>query len=121
MSKFGWDLPPGCSMRDIEQAAGGDEPSPESEHVLELLESVEFTREEQEAVDKVVMYVDDLARDRAYASTLLEQAFNRMPPDPVLTCTCTPKEEYSWCELHEGTGEPTLRQEIDTYLKGSKT
>ena len=25
-SIFGWDLPPGCSMRDIERAAGGDLP-----------------------------------------------------------------------------------------------
>jgi hypothetical protein len=24
-SIFGWDLPPGCSMRDIERAAGGDD------------------------------------------------------------------------------------------------
>ena len=25
-SIFGWDLPPGCTMRDIERAAGGDMP-----------------------------------------------------------------------------------------------
>ena len=25
-SVFGWDLPPGCTMRDIERAAGGDLP-----------------------------------------------------------------------------------------------
>ena len=95
MGKFGWSLPPGCSMRDI-----GKEWNTNSLAIVEI--------------------VDNLANDRAYARLLLQQAFNRMPPDPVLTCTCTPKEEYSWCELHDGTGEPTLRQEIETYLKEIK-
>lgn len=36
-SIFGWDLPPGCSIRDIEAQAGRD-PTPLEEDVLEQLE-----------------------------------------------------------------------------------
>jgi len=36
-SIFGWDLPPGCSMRDIDAQAGRD-PTPLEDDVLEQLE-----------------------------------------------------------------------------------
>ena len=40
MSIFGWDLPPGCSHRDIDRAMGGDarEPTDLEEKIWELIE-----------------------------------------------------------------------------------
>ena len=58
MGKFGWDLPPGCTMGDIEQHFGGGDPSPESDQVFELLETAEVA---QDLIDKVCEIVDTLA------------------------------------------------------------
>lgn len=57
MGIFGWDLPPGCSIRDIERQAGPD-PSPESEEVYEILDNAEVN---QTVIDKVCAIVDRLA------------------------------------------------------------
>lgn len=62
-SIFGWDLPPGCSIGDIERHFGGGDPSPESEKVYELLENAEC---DQDLIDKVCDIVDGLAA-KAYA------------------------------------------------------
>lgn len=58
MGKFGWDLPPGCTMGDIERHFGGGEMSPEAEDVLGMLEAAEV---DQDIIDKVCEIVDALA------------------------------------------------------------
>lgn len=53
---FGWDLPPGCTNRDIENAFGGGDPSPESELIQELLEAAGV---EPSTIDRIVKLYDD--------------------------------------------------------------
>lgn len=63
MGMFGYsNLPPGCTNRDIDRAAGADT-SPESDEVYGLLEDAECA---PDLIDKVIEIVDGLA-DRAYA------------------------------------------------------
>jgi hypothetical protein len=61
-SIFGWDLPPGCSHRDIERAMGGDarEPSPLEENIWEAIEEAGLPVEVNEKVADVL--------DQYYAS-----------------------------------------------------
>lgn len=58
MGKFGWDLPPGCTMRDIEDHFGEPDMSPEAEDVFELLDAAGV---EQSIIDKVCETIDQLA------------------------------------------------------------
>jgi hypothetical protein len=58
MSIFGWDLPPGCSHRDIERAMGGDERDPTDleESIWGLIEEAGLPIEVNE---KVAAILDD--------------------------------------------------------------
>lgn len=75
-SIFGWDLPPGCSHRDVERAMGGDarDPSDLEETIWDLVEKAGLPIEVNEAVAKVF---DD------YFASL-------MPPEPLCSCGIEP-------------------------------
>ena len=107
-----FNMPPGCSVRDIPGYDAPD-PTPESERVAELLDAEPVTSDE--ARDEIVNLVERLATERADLRTLLSQALKALPPDPVLACTCN-SGEYPYCALHDGC-DPTLRQEIEGTLR----
>lgn len=47
MNTFGWDLPPGVSQRDIDEAMGGDD-GPDREAIADARAEREFERRYQE-------------------------------------------------------------------------
>lgn len=50
------NLPPGCTVGDIERAFGGGDPSPASEAVYVLLEDAGYS---QEVIDAACKVIDD--------------------------------------------------------------
>lgn len=115
---FGWDLPPGCTTAMLDAAAGieGD-PTPEEDAVYELLAEYNVP---QQGIDKVLEKVREVVWDRARAKELLCAAVGHLPartPAPACTCGVADTDPY-WCELHNSNwSEPTLKEEIETYLK----
>ncbi len=89
-SIFGWDLPPGCSARDIDNAMGIDEENaPETEQMLTLwLEAAQLRttpnaktdRRLERIEDKLCQLVNRLARDRDGAREQVREyeTMNRM-------------------------------------------
>lgn len=57
-SIFGWDLPPGCSMQDIENQAGRD-PTELEDDVLEQLEKHNVPTDIN---DRIMLILDDYQR-----------------------------------------------------------
>lgn len=78
---FGWSLPPGCSHADIERACGGEDPSPESDRVLDLLQSIDDWKEideDSKITDEIVNLVDELAKEKARLDEDLKDANARL-------------------------------------------
>lgn len=140
----GFNLPPGCSVRDIDRAAGADQPdpTPESNHVADLLEKHVaamqagpecqdpddvrvWERARGRESDAIVAIVDDLAQDRNEALLLLAQAVTGLPSDD---CICNPRPGATGGPTYEAMhqhncpqsvhdyGELTLREEIGAFI-----
>lgn len=116
---FGWDLPPGVSQRDIDNAYGQDgDPTPESEHVWGIFDEVHSGATPADKAEVAICeYVDNLALRLAEAEGLLRSASRLLPlrgPEPKCTCKTA---EYGWCDLHSSDWyEPTVKEEIEQYL-----
>lgn len=53
-SVFGWDLPPGCTQRDIDNAFGGPDPSELQENILTLLEKAKIPQNICDAITAII-------------------------------------------------------------------
>lgn len=53
-SVFGWDLPPGCSQRMIDDAFGGPDPTELQENVLTLLEKAKIPQNICDAIIELI-------------------------------------------------------------------
>lgn len=122
-SIFGWDLPPGCTMRDIEDACGGDDDhASETEDVLTLwleaaplrrCRSKKATRRLENIEDEVCQIIDKVARERDNARESLQwfEIFQRQFETqlrPVLRAIVT-----------TGTVSPDARDAIEWFLDNS--
>lgn len=67
-SIFGWDLPPGCTHKMIEDAITGPEPYPEEDQILEILEAAGVP---SDVNDKVLAVVRKLCEDLIAATEML--------------------------------------------------
>lgn len=110
-SIFGWDLPPGCSIRDIEEAFGGEDPSPESEKVYELTDKLRSTPAEvsQDEIDALAKMVDDLVTENVRTKEDLSET-NR-------SLALLLRAGKHWADFHEPDSlldqkdDPRLREE----------
>ena len=59
---FGWDLPPGCTQRHIDEAFGGPDPSPLQQDVLTLLEKARIP---QDVCDAIMETIQDAEQNMA--------------------------------------------------------
>lgn len=128
----GFNLPPGCSVRDIERACGAEaDSSPEADSVyaafdplIDRVGSVRklLARDLRAALDSALITIDRLVADRADFERLLEAALPHMPPDPVCKCAGGAGDApHDDCCPVAGTmleiGELTPRGEIEAALR----
>ena len=119
----GFNLPPGCTISDIERTCGSD-PSPpaekfvkEFEPILDELKAMRFRRVRTLAIaleslkDTTIRRIDDLSEQLIEAQQLLRSALAKLPEDRPCRC-----DEY-FCPRHSETaGEPTLREEMIDFI-----
>ncbi len=132
----GFNLPPGCSVSDINRAFGDPDISPTSENVAGHIEPIidrlsgarmrRLAASLQNALDSSCEVIDSLSRDHDYARRLLQSAEGALPPDPPCHCRefdgTPPFADPSKCPRHSRTcGEPTLREEIASFLRPIST
>lgn len=132
----GFNLPPGCSVSDINRAFGDTEASPTSQkiygHIEPIIDRLSGARMRrlsaslQAALDSSCDAIDSLSIDLDYAKRLLHVAESALPPDPPCHCRefsgTPPIVSGDECPRHAHTdGEPTLREEIASFLRPPQT
>lgn len=117
---FGWSLPPGCSVADVERAMGADarDPTVFEDEMVDILQPLDSTKRDE--IELKVMELVDAALDMAVA---LRNALEKMPADPPPHCICAEdKGNVDWepdyhCLVHGAVDvAPTLRQEAQAAL-----
>ena len=116
---FGWDLPPGVSQRDIDNAYGQDyDPTPESEQVAEIFNEMHGgATEVAKGEEAILEFIDNLAMQLHEARGFLQSTLTHLPargPEPPCTCK---DNEWGWCDLHSADWhQETLKEEIEHFL-----
>jgi hypothetical protein len=132
---FGSDLPPGCSLHDIDRACGVEEDGSEEADTVfvrfdPLIDRVAdvrklLARDLREALDATLQTVDELARDRLCLERFLESALAHVPPDPLCKSAggiggAPHADESPVTGTILEIGEPTLRGEIEQSLAAAR-
>jgi hypothetical protein len=130
---FGWDLPPGCSLHDIDRACGleeggsgeGDTVFAGFDPLIDRVADVRLARDLRKALDATLQTVDRLAADRLCLERFLESALAHVPPDPLCKCAggigdAPHADECPVAGTRSEIGELTLRGEIEQLLAAAR-
>jgi hypothetical protein len=110
----------------IDEAYGCEDSTPESEAVATIFDELHSGCHEEpgKMEDKIITIVENLARDLQEATSFLQGALARLPPDPVCNCGGVggdwDENHANSCPLVGDIGEPTQRQEIANFLNRMK-